>query len=105
LSLFVDTSVGLSRFGTFRLLNYDALFAERCIRPDLTMLSTDNEFKYVARPLPFEALASATRRSREDGEEPGMQPSPSSAASILREAAQLPDNGTGARPIGYSGVR
>ena len=38
-------------------------------------------------------------------EEPGIQSSPGSDASILREAAQLPDNGTGARPIGYSGVR
>ena len=96
---------GLSRFGTIRLLNYDALVAELCIRHDLTMLSTVNDFKYVARPMPFEALASATRRSREEGEEPGMQASPGGGASILREAAQLPGNVTGARPIGYSGVR
>jgi hypothetical protein len=37
--------------------------------------------------------------------EPGIQSSPGGGASILREAAQLPDNGTGARPISYSGVR
>ena len=31
----------------------DALFAELCIRHDLTMLSTDNDFKHVAGQCPL----------------------------------------------------